>query len=437
MKKIKIVHYIFLLTIVSLCVVNFVSAFDWSRITGFAIKPFEYNITCVDIGTQVEGPTEENTNMFSNVTLALYNSRTNKYSKIHSDSCIKKRKGRDYTTLLREAYCIKRDTRFGRRDEVKYNSKSILCENGCLNGACIKSTPAQPSYCNKILDNGEPNKKVDIVFVADNYTDLSLWLQDIEGFIDLNGSSDGFFSVEPMKSNKTSFNIWRIDIMNQTFMDSSYGYWQLTAEAKDKAKNYTTSCVSDYDMIFLVVDTYERFGFGIYGSNMTPFGRLDYQGDHENVHLAKGIMLHEFGHAFVNLGDEYANSLYVFYDFNRPNLDREGCPKWCSGELNKTAECYVEYWNFRTCLYNLTNNLLNPENYQLTYDPANPLCPYPDAECNLGVNCRNGTGCYWNGHALTSFMSSPISIMSSSDPKDEFNLISQEVIANKINSIIQ
>ena len=303
---------------------------------------------------------------------------------------------------------------------------------------CVNEQESPLNFtCENLLNNGNPKNKVDIVFVADNYTNLNQWIEDVQNFTDLNGNDNGFFSVEPMKSEKSKFNVWRVDTINQTFMDFSYGYEQLTPEAKKKAQDYAIRCANDYDMIFLVVDG-RRFGLGIYGSNMTPFGRLDYQGDHENEHLAKGMMLHEFGHAFVNLGDEYPNSFTVFYGPNRSNLDVEGCPKWCSGELNQNAECYDSYMEFRTCLYNLTNNLTNPENYQNSYNPPYiPCSPHPDsAECDLGTGCRSGTGCYWNGHGLTSFMSSKISIMTANEEAG-FNLISQETIQERINQIVK
>ena len=314
-----------------------------------------------------------------------------------------------------------------------------ICQNQIEENSCSCDCAEKKGLnftCEKIMWNGDVSNKVDIVFIADNYTNLNQWIEDVQNFTDEDGNNGGFFSFEPMKSEKNKFNVWRMDTINQTFMDFSYGYEQLTPEAKKKAQDYATGCANDYDMIFLVVDG-RRFGFGIYGSDMTPFGRLDYQGDHENEHLAKSIMLHEFGHAFVNLGDEYSDSFHVFYDFNRPNLDVEGCPKWCSGELNQNAECYDSYIEFRTCLYNLTNNLTNPENYQNLYNPPYiPCSPQPDsAECDLGINCRDGTGCYWNGHGLASFMSSKISIMTANEGMG-FNLIGQEVIQEKINQIV-
>jgi len=288
--------------------------------------------------------------------------------------------------------------------------------------------------CNKVLDNGNPNNFVDIVFIPDDYSNLSLWQSDVETY------TDTFFSVEPMESNKNKFNVWRIDQMNTEFIED-VGYVQLTSEKKQLAKQIARSCVGENsDMTFLIKDNSdnpeEGYGFALYDDSMVTQGRITIDNGEEV--FASATLVHEFGHAFVNLGDEYQNSLYVFYDFNRPNLDMEGCPKWCSGELNQNAECYPQYIQFRDCLYNLTNNLQNPEIYQSAYNPPYiPCSPHPDsAECDLGIDCRGGTGCYWNGHALTSFMSSPNSIMSSIKIEDGFNIISQEAITNKINNIV-
>ena len=145
--------------------------------------------------------------------------------------------------------------------------------------------------------------------------------------------------------------------------------------------------------------------------------------------LSTRAMVHEFGHAFVNLGDEYENDLQAADYTERPNIDSEGCPKWCSGELNEEADCYDEYLEFRTCLYNATNNLTEEYSEECNYN--NIL-----TNCNLGKDCQEGTGCYFNAKSVIAFRSSERSIMKypSEDPF-EFNTISKEAILNKINSL--
>ncbi|MBT3691575.1 hypothetical protein HOG16_05040, partial [Candidatus Woesearchaeota archaeon] len=53
--------------------------------------------------------------------------------------------------------------------------------------------------------------------------------------------------------------------------------------------------------------------------------------------------------------------------------------------------------------------------------------------CNLGVGCRDETGCYWNAKSIISFRSTKKSFMSNPDMVTEFNSISQEAILEKLN----
>jgi len=74
---------------------------------------------------------------------------------------------------------------------------------------------------------------------------------------------------------------------------------------------------------------------------------------------------HEFGHAFSNNGeallqDEYHDTCTIDgcrdsfttqgLNINSPNLDSEGCPKWCNGELDSTKPHYNDYIEVKDCL---------------------------------------------------------------------------------------
>jgi len=306
-------------------------------------------------------------------------------------------------------------------DDSNPDTTDTCIEPDTSNANCRNKIPLVAS-CEKILDNGDSDDKIDIVFISDKYEDSDIWSNDVESLADFDGINDGFFSVEPMKSNKDKFNIWRVDNLDYNFWDIENGF--MTWEKENELKELANSCV-EYDTIFLILDNSNlslEGGFGIYRISLASMTK------YRMGVLSTRELVHEFGHAFVNLGDEYLNDRNIIDYSNRPNVDVEGCPKWCSGELNQTASCYNTYMNFRECLYNATGNLTEPWDYS-----GSSICGIPDISCDLGIDCREGVGCYWNAKSLISFRSSEKSLMKYpiEDPF-EFNLISQEAISDKI-----
>ncbi len=298
-------------------------------------------------------------------------------------------------------------------------------KNDCVMGFNeLSSSVEEDFFCKEILRNGEREDKIDVVFVSDRYkySDKDLWSQDVKDLLDIDAIKKGLLYVEPMKSNKDKFNFWRYDLLGNEFYNMEH-----QAINPIEIKQILEDDCKDPDFIFLIIDNtdYPNFEGGLGGNSLAMVTR--YRMDDLNTRA----MAHEFGHAFANLGDEYENSVQMHDYTERPNIDSEGCPKWCSGGLNKESDCYDEYIEFKNCLYNFTNDLTKQ------YDGS---CKYrwnlPD--CDLGKDCREETGCYCNAKSLIAFRSSEQSIMKypTEDPF-EFNLISKEAILNRINLLTE
>ncbi|MBT3404550.1 hypothetical protein HN832_03575 [archaeon] len=272
--------------------------------------------------------------------------------------------------------------------------------------------------CEKVIDNGDSSQKIDLLYIPDAYNNLSLWAEDVDSI------NEEFFSIEPMKSNKNKFNVWRVDLLGDNLeRDFEIGGFSYRSQAK--IKEIQRNCVElneDFD-ISLVVDS-GTVNLGSEGGR-TIYSSRTRLIDGEEL-IAWRTLVHEFGHFIANLGDEYENSISVRDFSDRPNIDKEGCPKWCSGELNTNASCYNDYISFKTCLYNVTDNLTSQYKGECNYHYSLPLC-------NLGVGCRDETGCYWNAKSIISFRSTKKSFMSNPDMVTEFNSISQEAILEKLN----
>lgn len=308
---------------------------------------------------------------------------------------------------------------------LKIGSDCKLGENiyNLLEGTVPK--PINIDKCTEILENGPIRENVDLVFVPNKYSNLDLWQSDVNEYMDV------FFSYEPMKSTKEKFNVWRINELNEEYISD------ITLFEGDKielVKQNSLDCVqSNPDMIFVISDNSdypsESFGFALYPHSIAAQSRL--RGPAGEEIFSSKILIHEFGHAFANLGDEYENSIQIQDFSGRPNLDIEGCPKWCSDELNENSECYLDYLTFKNCLDNITNKLTLGYNGECSYNSD-------ITNCDLGKECLDGTGCYWNAKSLIAFRSSTESIMKYPEEENsKFNLISQQAISDKINLLTE
>src|SRR3989344_5283652 len=131
------------------------------------------------------------------------------------------------------------------------------------------------------------------------------------------------------------------------------------------------------------------------------------------------IFSHEFGHYFADLGDEYYYQVITISD-NYYNIDREACPKWCSGELNPQKQCYSNYLNFKTCSSQYLdaqgyikpdnlNDVQNCLNQALPTDKDNPCINFDSWE--FGTSCQPNTACYFSANGYLQWRANLNTIM--------------------------
>ena len=169
-----------------------------------------------------------------------------------------------------------------------------------------------------ILNNGAPENKVDIVILAEGYT-----AAEMQKFKDDAKRVSGYlFDSEPFKSEKEKFNvsavltpslesgtdipgenIYKNTCFNSTFYTFDVSRYLTTSDMKpilDAAANVA------YDQIYVLVNTTRYGGGGFY--NFVSVCTADNE-------LTSEVFLHEFGHGFAGLGDEYYNSQVAYEDF--------------------------------------------------------------------------------------------------------------------------
>lgn len=155
--------------------------------------------------------------------------------------------------------------------------------------------------------NGPSSSRFDLVFVGDGYTSSQLSLFDQH----VRSSVAALFQVEPFRTYRTQFNIWRVDVVStQSGVDNdpSLGvrrttaldmyFWcgnieRLLCVNETKARQYAASA-PDADQVIALANSTKYGGAG--GGVATAAG---------GNASASQIAIHELGHSIGGLADEY------------------------------------------------------------------------------------------------------------------------------------
>ena len=170
----------------------------------------------------------------------------------------------------------------------------------------------------EIVKSGDPHTSVDVAFVAEGYTadEESKLLEDCERF------AKTLFSQEPYKSRKEGFNIYgvfkpsdesgcdepRHGIFKNTAVGATFnslGSERYLLTEDNKALRDAAAHVP-YDALFVMVNHSRYGGGGIY--NLYCTFTVDNQ-------WHRYLFLHEFGHSFTGLADEYYTSSVAYNEF--------------------------------------------------------------------------------------------------------------------------
>jgi len=191
--------------------------------------------------------------------------------------------------------------------EIKPSSIEIIQESLITN---VKVFP--------IIHNGDPHQKVDLVFIAEGYSSQ----EEDKVKNDFNRVSQIFFSQEPYKSYKNHFNISGIffpspesgcdeprrGIYKKTAVDSTFnslGSERYLLTESNKTLRDIAAHVP-YDAVLIMINQKRYGGGGIYNFYCTF--TIDNQ-------WHPYLLLHEFGHSFAGLADEYYTSSVAYNDF--------------------------------------------------------------------------------------------------------------------------
>lgn len=193
------------------------------------------------------------------------------------------------------------------KHKIKPNSININCEN-LISG--VKVFP--------LLKNGHPHSKVDLAIVAEGYT-----RKETEKLkTDLNRMKQIFFQQEPYKQFQDRFNIYGIfkpslqsgcdEPRRLIYKNTSVGttFNSLGSEryllTEDNRALRDIAAHAPYDALIIMINQKRYGGGGIYNFYCTF--TVDNQ-------WHPYLLLHEFGHSFAGLADEYYTSSTAYNEF--------------------------------------------------------------------------------------------------------------------------
>ena len=166
-----------------------------------------------------------------------------------------------------------------------------------------------------IINSGNPAKKVDLLIIGDGYTEneKGLFLKDAKK------ASKALFSVSPFKERTNDFNVRAINATalesgtnrpsNGTFRFSQTGttYDAFRSEryvlAFDNESLRNIAQYAPYEFVLILANSSTYGGGGIFGLYSTAAAHSDW---------ADYLVVHEFGHHFAALADEYYTSPNVY-----------------------------------------------------------------------------------------------------------------------------
>ena len=174
------------------------------------------------------------------------------------------------------------------------------------------------------FESGPPAVKVDLLFLGDGYA-----ASEMEKFhADVHRLTNALFAVEPFKSRRGDFNVRAIDLPSPAsgVTDPRTGTWRKTPlglayNAFDSERYMLTfadqaireaAAQAPYDALILLSNSRKYGGGGIF--NLWNTAAVD---SAESAYL----VVHEFGHSFAGLGDEYYTSQVAYEDFNPPGTE--------------------------------------------------------------------------------------------------------------------
>jgi hypothetical protein len=193
-----------------------------------------------------------------------------------------------------------------------------------------------------VIENGPPAQKVDLLVIGEGYTESELpkFHKDVQRMV------GKLFATEPFKSRRADFNVRALDLIEpasgvhrprtgdnrrtQTGVQYNIFDSERYVLSLDDHRMRDVASSAPYDFLEILVNEKQYGGGGIFNDQATAC---------VDSAFAEYVFVHEFGHHFAALADEYYTSP-VSYETTggsehpepwEPNVTADGAhPKWAS-----------------------------------------------------------------------------------------------------------
>lgn len=206
---------------------------------------------------------------------------------------------------------------FQSRDE-KNNWHTFYNDTIKLNDYFIINENAKPFELDTLIYNGNCSEKVDLVLISEGYQSA-----EMEKFVsDSKRLSEYLFSAEPFLEYSNRFNVYLLKVPSvdsgtdvpgeYVFKNTAFNSNFYTFDSPRYLTTYDMKAVYDavdglaWDQLYLIVNE-ERYGGGGFYNLLNVC-----TSDNERSPL---VFIHEFGHGFAGLGDEYYESSTSYESF--------------------------------------------------------------------------------------------------------------------------
>jgi len=194
----------------------------------------------------------------------------------------------------------------------------------------IREKRAVPFNVVPLMKNGDPAEKVDLLIIGDGYAreDMEKFRKDAKRF------NDAMFSTSPFKERKKDFNVWTIEVVSEesgidkpdknvwksTALGTRYHTFNIPRYVLTEHNRALRDIASaaPYDFINILINDDRYGGGGIYNLYTTTYTKVDKPGMEWQMEY---VYVHEFGHSFGGLGDEYYSSEVAYSDFYQRGVE--------------------------------------------------------------------------------------------------------------------
>ena len=181
-----------------------------------------------------------------------------------------------------------------------------------LNNNNLSSFIINNEECINILGNGE------IKFLILGDYDLDELKQDA---LDLINKEDSLMNIEPFSSNKDKFSFY----VKQENLNCEIGCKNVDTMVCCDNSLLNQNC--EYDHLIVLINSDEFCG------SASSYAKICAKNNQANL-----VLLHEIGHSFADLADEYVYEDY--FDYNIGKIDKVNCGETCDKWKDLTQGCY-------------------------------------------------------------------------------------------------